>query len=44
MNALRFLGYVPLVTLALMGIGLAAWGMDQIGVILGSVLVALFQI
>lgn len=44
MNALRFLGYVPLLTLALMGVGIVAWALDQIGVILGSVLVALFQI
>lgn len=44
MNALRFLGYVPLLTLALMGVGAAAWAVDQIGVIIGSALVALFQI
>lgn len=44
MNPFRFLAHVPLVTLALMGIGAAAWGIDHIGVIIGSVLVALFQI
>jgi len=44
MNAFRFLGYVPLLTLALMGIGVVAWGIDHIGVVIGSVLVALFQI
>lgn len=44
MKAFRSLGYVPLLTLAIMGIGAVAWGVDQIGVIIGSVLVALFQI
>lgn len=44
MNASRFVEPVSLLALVLVCIGVAAWGADHIGLILGGVLFALLQI